>query len=175
MKLSALGEATTGVSLKAWWIYLLTGMLAAGAYSLLSEAFAREVLYILVSSGAAVAVVAGILVHRPRWALPWWLISGGLVLFVAGDLVWSFYEWVLGVESPFPSVADFLYLLAYPLIASGLAAMIWQRAPGRERGSLIDAALVAVGVGVLSWVFLMAPYADDPSLTLAERVISVSY
>ena len=49
----------------------------------------------------------------------------GQALFVAGDLLWNWYE-VIG-EDPFPSMADVLYLAGYPFIALGLLMMIRRR------------------------------------------------
>ncbi|MDQ3304077.1 MAG: GGDEF domain-containing protein, partial [Actinomycetota bacterium] len=40
---------------------------------------------------------------------------------------------------------------------------------------MTDAAIISTGAGVLSWVFLMQPYAEDLTLPLLERVISLSY
>ncbi len=37
----------------------------------------------------------------------------GLALFLAAELIWSYYEIGLGVQSPFPSVADGLWLIGY--------------------------------------------------------------
>ena len=45
-------------------------------------------------------------------------MAAGQALFVAGDLMWNYYE-AIG-EEPFPSVADVLYLAGYPFIALGL-------------------------------------------------------
>ena len=50
--------------------------------------------------------------------MPWILMAFGQALFVAGDLLWNWYE-VIG-EDPFPSMADVLYLAGYPFIALGL-------------------------------------------------------
>ena len=38
-----------------------------------------------------------------------------------------------------------------------------------------DAAIIAAGLGVLSWVFLMASHAYDATMSLPERLISISY
>jgi signal transduction histidine kinase/CheY-like chemotaxis protein len=32
-----------------------------------------------------------------------------------------------------------------------------------------------VGVGILAWVFLMEPFAEDPSLSLLQRLVSIAY
>ena len=53
--------------------------------------------------------------------------------------------------------------------------MMRRHAPGREWPSLIDALIVATVAGMLSWVFLVAPYASDPDLSLPQRVVSMAY
>ena len=44
-----------------------------------------------------------------------------------------------------------------------------QRSAGRDRGGLIDAAMIAIGIGVVSWVFLIAPYVYDNTLLWQEK------
>jgi predicted signal transduction protein with EAL and GGDEF domain len=60
-------------------------------------------------------------------------------------------------------------------LAVGLLLLIRARTPGRDRASLIDAAIIATGLGLLSWVFLMKPAATDSSLTVVGRIIAIAY
>ena len=60
----------------------------------------------------------GVWRNKPDRRRPWILMAIGQALFVAGDLLWNWYE-VIG-EEPFPSMADVLYLAGYPFIALGL-------------------------------------------------------
>jgi diguanylate cyclase (GGDEF)-like protein len=53
--------------------------------------------------------------------------------------------------------------------------LIRARTPGRDRASLIDATIIATGLGLLSWVFLMKPAATDSTLSVVGRVISIAY
>jgi diguanylate cyclase (GGDEF)-like protein len=78
-------------------------------------------------------------------------------------------------RAPFPSVADGFYLAGYPVLAVGLLILIRGRISGRDRAGLIDAAIIATGLGLLSWTFLMKPIAVDASLSLQERLISLAY
>ena len=39
--------------------------------------------------------------------------------------------------------------------------------------ALLDALVVTIGLGVVSWQFLMVPYARDPSFTLEQKLTSV--
>jgi hypothetical protein len=49
------------------------------------------------------------------------------------------------------------------------------RAPDRDAASLIDATIITTGVGMLSWVFLIGPYARLPDLSLSQRLVSIAY
>ena len=40
---------------------------------------------------------------------------------------------------------------------------------------MIDALILTVGIGLLSWVFLMAPYVDDATLGALAKAVSVAY
>jgi diguanylate cyclase (GGDEF)-like protein/PAS domain S-box-containing protein len=125
------------------------------------------------SSASAVAV--GVLVHRPRRRLPWLLLCAALLTFGGGDATYSIMNDLLGMENPFPSFADVFYLAMYPLLAAGLLGFIRLRSGGHERGSLLDAVTLTAGLGLLSWIFLIAPYVRDDSLTFLERLTSVAY
>ena len=106
---------------------------------------------------------------------PWWLLLTGVSCLLVGDVIYTGYHVVLGRETPFPSVADAAYLAAYPLMALGLLRLVRARTGGADRGSLIDATILAVSAGVLSWVFLMAPYASDRTTALPIKLITLAY
>jgi diguanylate cyclase len=165
--------ATTGVHRRLWLIYLAAG-LAAAAGSLLLPDLPQSIVYDLVGFSAVVAILCGVRLHRPARRGIWYGLAGGLLVFVAGDVVYSVYVYALHLE-PFPSPADGLYLASYPLLAAALLVMIRSRTGGRDRTGLIDALIVTTGLGLLSWTFLMRPIASDPTLTAGTRLISLAY
>lgn len=150
------------------------GIVVVGGYFLLPD-FAQNLGYVLIGGLAVVAILLGVLRHRPDKSLPWYTVACGILMFVIGDAIWAYYEGIQGVESPFPSAADGFYLAGYPLLAGGLALMIGFRISRRDRRGLIDVAIITVGTGLLLWVFFMEPYMDDGTLPLSERLISISY
>lgn len=159
-----------------WRIFLLAGFVALGGYFLLSPGgLLGDSIYDVFGVSAVAAVLVGVRWHRPRQSAAWYVFALGISLLVAGDLIWSFHENILGVAAPFPSVADGFYLAAYPMMAASLLMMIHSREAGRDRPALVDTAIISVSGGSLSWVFLMSPYATDPSLSVVERAISVAY
>jgi diguanylate cyclase (GGDEF)-like protein/PAS domain S-box-containing protein len=129
----------------------------------------------LLGASAAVAVVVGARRYRPRGKLGWELIALGQILFVVGDVLAYNYEPLFGGKLPFPSIADAFYLANYPCLVVGLVVLLRASDPTRDHGTLIDALVVTVGVGTLSWVYLMAPYAHDVTLDLATKVTSLAY
>ena len=156
-----------------WRFYLGAGALATGGYYLLSDG-AGAVLYVVIGASAVATIAAGIRWHRPPRRSAWWLIAAAQGLFVAGDALFSINELVLGIE-PFPSLADALYLPGYPVLAAGLAMLALSRRGGRDTAGVIDAAIIAIGFGLLSWVLVMVPYFQDPSLGLVELLVSLAY
>jgi signal transduction histidine kinase len=158
----------------AWRGYLGTGALLTGAYYLL-PAGPGAVLNVVVGASAVAAILLGLRWHRPPHRLAWWLIAAAQGLFVAGDALFSVNELVLKIE-PFPSLADALYLPGYPALAAGLVLLALSRSTGRrDWAGLADAAIIAVGFGLLSWVLVMVPYVQDLSLGPVELVVSLAY
>jgi diguanylate cyclase (GGDEF)-like protein/PAS domain S-box-containing protein len=174
----ARADGKQGTRPHAWNTYLVLGTLSAFGFFLLSggeHGILYDLFYDLVGTSAVAAILAGVWINRPKHPLPWYLFASGQLMFVAGDLTLNVYENLLHIEAPFPSVSDLFWLSAYPILTAGLVLLIRSRAPGRDWDSLIDAAIVATGMGVLSWVFLINPYVDDLTLSLLERFISMGY
>jgi diguanylate cyclase len=84
-----------------WLAYLVFGLLLAGA-SLSLPDLPASVAYQLTGLSAVVAILVGTRLHRPARRGMWYGLAGGLGVFVAGDVVYSVYVYVLHRE-PFPS------------------------------------------------------------------------
>src|SRR5262249_36204627 len=97
-------------------LYLLVGVAALAAFYALPDdtRFQDTIYYPAIGLASVVAIVAGVAWYRPEQPWPWMLFAAGQLLFVAGDVVFGYYEHILG-EEPFPSPADALYLVAYPV------------------------------------------------------------
>src|SRR5207244_6811778 len=42
-------------------------------------------------------------------------------------------------------------------------------------GGLLDALIISTGVALVAWVFLILPYARDPTLTVVRKLVSMAY
>src|SRR4051794_14490711 len=149
-------------------------MLGVG-YFLTPDSPLRTVLWTAIAFSAVVAVVTGVLVHRPARPLPWWLAAAGLASYSVGE--WLFYwpQLVEGRDAGGPGLADVCYLALYPCLAAALVILVRRRSPGGDRAALIDGTIVTVGAALLTWVFLIEPYLTEPTISVAERVVSISY
>ena len=157
-----------------WAAYLAAGALAVVLHALLETgSLTQSFLYDAIGASAVAAAFVGIWRHRPERALPWLLLAWGQALFVAGDLVWNYYE-IVG-EDPFPSTADALYLAGYPLMAMGLLLLIRRRVADGDRGGLLDAAILTTAVAILSWTFLMQPQLVGSDLDSLSFAITLAY
>ena len=113
--------------------------------------------------------------HKPRARAAWWLFAAGQFLFLSGDLYTYSYPKLFGADVGFPSIGDALYLPVYPVLMAGLFILIKRRNPRPDRTALIDALILTIGIGLLSWVFLIAPNIHLTGLTLLANAISVAY
>ena len=161
--------------LNRWRVYTGIGLFLACVYFVVPPGLSHHVLYDLLGISSVVAIVYGVRHHKPRAAGAWYLFAAGQLCFVLGDGSRAFYESVLGVEAPFPSLADVFYLLAYPVLTAGLVLLIRSRDIARDRGNLIDAMIVVTSVGVVSWVYMMEPHTQDSGISLLQILISISY
>jgi diguanylate cyclase (GGDEF)-like protein/PAS domain S-box-containing protein len=160
---------------RIWRGYLLFALAAAVAYPLApASPWKGDLCFDLFGATSVAAILYGISRNRVGDRLPWLLFALGQGLFVVGDLIFSLYD-VVFHETPFPSAADGVYLAAYPVLAMGLLLLVRRRRPGQDWTALLDAAIVTVGLGSVSWVLLMAPYTRDRSLSRADLFISLAY
>jgi len=94
---------------------------------------------------------------------------------MAGQVSFLILTQIEGAKVPFPSFADVLYLLTFPLYAAGLLIFIWWRTPDHDHRSLIDALTLTVGLALLSWVYLILPYVHNPALWWLQKSVAIAY
>jgi hypothetical protein len=106
-----------------------------------------------VGTAAALAVVV---VTRQRingiFGRAYLALATGLVLWLAAEATWGYYELVLQIERPFPSIADALWLAGYGPIGFHLFSM--SRFYGRGVGRLKTAAVVA-GMSIFVGLYII--------------------
>ena len=150
-------------------VYLLGGGIALVCYLVFPTVAGGRWTFELFGFSALVALVTGVAWYRPRPVLPWVLFILAQALFLTGDFLYYTFD------LSFPSVGDGFYLVYYPFQAAGLLLIIRSRTPGRDMASLLDALIIAVGFGLLSWVYLIGPYALHGHGSHLSRLVSMAY
>jgi diguanylate cyclase (GGDEF)-like protein len=134
----------------------------------------RHTLLITLALACLAAAAAGVVLYRPVSRGVWMTLLGGVGLFVLGDLL-AGLDAALGGTAASPSAADLARLAAFPVLAAGLLRLAGRRHPDRERGALLDAALVGCGAATVAGIFLILPTAEDESLSLPARIVAIAY
>jgi diguanylate cyclase (GGDEF)-like protein/PAS domain S-box-containing protein len=160
----------------AWQAYLACVTLGALLYLLVAPLKGNPLFFNALGLTSWIAMIVGIRRNRPAYSLPWWLMAAGLFLFWIGDVyTYSVPKYILHHEVPFPSFGDAVYLTVYVAQMLGLLLLVRRRNPRRDRNTLIDAAILTLGLSLLSWVLLIAPYLHDGTLGLLPKLVSVAY
>ena len=154
----------------SWWWYAAFAGTLAGLYMWVPPfKGSGPVLNVVGFSGVA-AIVVGVWMHSPRARIAWWLFGVGQLLFFSGD-VYTYSN----PDAPFPSPGDALYLAVYPVLMAGLLVLVRRRNPRRDPAALIDALILTIGVGLLSWVFLIAPNIHLGDISWLAKAVSIAY
>lgn len=121
------------------------------------------------------AIVYGARRYRPKAPAAWWFIAGGVTLFITGDTIYKTWHQIMGQQNiPFPSFVDAISITMYPVLAVGLLLLVRARLPGGDKAGLVDALIITLGLGLLSWIFLIGPNVRAPGGTLV-RLTAAAY
>ena len=105
----------------------------------------------------------------------WILLAASAASWCAGEVVWSVYEVGLGVEVPFPSIADIGFLLSIPLAIAGILSFA-HTARGTSTGARLwfDRTIVALALFFLGWELGLNQIIEAAGDPLA-KVIGLAY
>lgn len=150
------------------------GLLVCAVYPLLEDGKpVATVVYSALGAATVVAILAGVRRNRPAQRGGWFLFAAAALFQLIGDILYEVYRQVLD-EPPFPSLADAFYLAACPMLVAGML-MLTRGRLGRDRAGLLDAAIIATGLGLVWWVAVIGPLAADTSVPLLERLVGAAY
>ncbi len=158
---------------RAWWLLLAVGAVGILVSRLVPDGVPRSIVFLLCGLTATAGIVAGIRLHRPAQALPWYLMALGQFTWAVADTLGAFYSDVLGIEL-FPTPADAIYLLGYSIVAFGLLLFDGQRA-ARGLAGRLDSAILVVALGLLTWVALAQPTLEALGVSTAAGIVSLAY
>ncbi|MER5830427.1 EAL domain-containing protein [Streptomyces sp. NPDC002130] len=131
------------------------------------------------SAAAATAAVSCFLYarsRRPRFRPAWLLFGLSSVMASLGNLVWGWYEVVLGLPVPSPSYADLFFLCFAPPAIVGL--LVLAKRPVTKAGWVclgLDAWLIGGSLLTLAWSLALAQAAKSEGPGVAHIALSLAY
>ena len=134
----------------------------------LEDAFALWFMPAAFAGSGLATLVRGRALGRP--GLPWLVLGAGLLSYAAGN-VWFNLVHVGDPSPPFPSVADGLWLLLYPLAWTAMAMLVRQRYANVSASAWLDGSIGALVVGSFAAAFIFEPIFD---VTVSHGAASVA-
>jgi diguanylate cyclase (GGDEF)-like protein len=113
---------------------------------------------------------------RHGWVRGWRLIGLGMLAWVAGEIMWSYYEVVRDVPGPDLSLADLAFLALVPLTLWGVGRLI-----GLYRGpalGVLEGLIIAGSLFYVSWATVLGPiYAAsrESDVVWLQWAVNVAY
>ena len=170
-------DAATPSHRSLWRWYLALTVAGAGVFFIpaVGPTVGWGLVYVALCGLSLVAVLLGVRRNRPARPLGWYLLVAGYVVLVVGNGVW--YPYVLWTRTtlPYPSITDALFLSSYAILLVGLVVLLRSRSAGGDRAKLLDAAIIASGIGMLAWVYLIQPQLQASTLSLAGQASTIAY
>lgn len=101
-------------------------------------------------------------------------IAVGMFGFAIGLFIWAYYNLVLKIDTPFPSLADVFFILYIPFIAYGIINLL------REFGLFFSKKILFESIGIyIVFAILIFFYANPPDLAastpLLEKILNIGY
>src|SRR6476661_8381124 len=168
---------------RLWLIYGAIASVATLAYFVTGH-----VSYVIniIGLSSPVMIVVALRIWKPEKRLPWIMFSLGMFTFILGDVVSYNYDKFHAIApalfpfdadglTPFPGWADAFYLAVYVFLVAGILLLIHARDPSRDRSSFVDALMLSIGIGVVSWVILISPQAYQQDVPLSVKLTSMAY
>ncbi|GIE85117.1 GGDEF domain-containing protein [Actinoplanes regularis] len=161
------------------WRLWLAVVAACALFQILAQLFGlpflvSEITYSTVSCAVPIMILVGVRLHRPARRAAWIMLALGQTVYAAADAVYSYDVWSTG-DMAEPTPSDVLYLSSYLLTGVAVLIFVRRRTPGWDFATAIDALVIALSSGMLTWVFLIEPVASDPALALPAKLTEAAY
>src|SRR5215204_767454 len=104
------------------------------------------------------------------------LLGLGIISWVLGQALFTYYEWVLGQPPPLPSIADVGYLSVYPFLLLGILLLPARPIPVATRTRIaLDGLMIMTAAVTFSWYFILGPVMRQGSETTLAKAVSTAY
>src|SRR5215203_2389731 len=108
-----------------------------------------------------------------RWAPV--LLGIGILSFAFGQIVFTYYEWVLQQAPPLPSLADVGFQIQYPFLLLGILLLPARPIPAASRARIaLDGLIIMSALVTLSWYFVLGPLVQQEGETTLAKAVAVA-
>ena len=161
----SVGVGLTGIAVTWGQLVDGTALRAVGAVAYIVTPAASGLLIILVAAAL-----------KGRFRRAWLVIGAGVILLGLGEILWEYYV-LIGVDAPYPGVADVFFLSAYPVMFVGVLLLPQVRPRRWARIRLgLDVAAGTVAIAAIVWAaYLADAIALDPEAGVLGNMITVAY
>ncbi|MGH2859493.1 MAG: putative bifunctional diguanylate cyclase/phosphodiesterase, partial [Solirubrobacteraceae bacterium] len=145
----------TALRAHLWQAQLGLGLAGCATYVLFGTGRGSLWVPVVLGCYALVGLLAGIRINHPSVRLHWRLLAAGGALYWMADV----QRWLASPSAgrSGPVLASALHLVAYPALIAGLVVLARRRSPDADRHGLVDALIIALGVGLMPAIFLIGP------------------
>ena len=111
-----------------------------------------------------------------RSAIAWCAIALSLVFLALGNISWLLLIHAYHVD-PFPSIADYFYLLSYPLFLIGILQFPFKKMPMIENAKIyLETITVVISMGLFLWFFVLKPIViQTENMTSTHMWATIAY
>ena len=153
--------------------FLIGGLPLCAVVAVAGEPLRGWLLVSLITATALASATA--LRSAPDRHNPGWFFTAGAILLVPAYLLWYPGRLLWHLDLGSPSIADWLFLSGYVCFLFGLARLIGLRNRAGREVDVLDSLIIGIGLGVLVWVVFIGPYLDDDTMSLAAKLVAISY
>ena len=155
-------------------LYVAGCGLTAAAFYLLDSEIWKTAAYAALIGGTVVAADAGRKLHAALEDRHWSLFFRAMFFFFGGSLV-SIWEASAGLDPTREvGLSDILTITGYVFMFAALVVLARARSPQGDMADLIDALIIAGGVGLALWVVWVGPLFSVSSLSTSERISALA-
>lgn len=160
--------------LPLWCTFLVFSTMAIYGYTLLPDGLSKSIGYMAYSTATVGGLYWGIRRSKITSFSPWHVLAIGFTFNALADGIFYFC-FHSGIELPYPSFNDAIYLSGFIIRTIALHLMNQARTRHQDLSGWVDSLIIGCGAGLISWIYLMEPYADDSSLSLLMRAVTIAY
>lgn len=150
----------------AGYVVVSSGLLVA--YLVVSNDLTAGFLWLGLQVGTFAAIIVGIVHHRPATVLPWWLFAGALLALTVPGLI-DPYFWTATASAFHHPAAIAFAGIGITLVGVAATRMARAQSGGRDRGSLLDSAILTIACTAVLWEIALGRFGTPDVLSLEPR------